>query len=95
MDCGRRLSLDETAVLRDAFTESDLPYKVDFVDWHAVDDRFRRRIAAQRVALTPAAEREDAVGRLNEIRSRIGRVESASILHDLSSDRKRDNEEGQ
>ena len=61
IDCDRRLSFDETAVLREAFTESDLPYKVDFVDWHAIDDRFRRRIAAQRVALTSAAERREAL----------------------------------
>jgi type I restriction enzyme S subunit len=52
IDCGRRLSLDEAAVLREAFTESNLPYRVDFVDWHAIGDGFRRLIAAERVLLT-------------------------------------------
>ena len=51
IDAGRRLTIDETAALRDAFDECDLPYRVDIVDWHAIDDRFRRLIAADRVPL--------------------------------------------
>jgi predicted nucleotidyltransferase len=54
IDAGRRLTLDETAKLTEAFSESDLPYRVDLVDWRAVDDRWRRSIAAQRLALTEA-----------------------------------------
>jgi uncharacterized protein len=54
IDAGRRLTLDETAKLTEAFSESDLPYRVDVVDWRAADDRWRRTIAAQRVALTEA-----------------------------------------
>lgn len=48
IDAGRPLTLDETADLRDAFDESDLPYRVDIVDWCAISDAFRRVIAADR-----------------------------------------------
>jgi uncharacterized protein len=51
IDCGRPMSLDEAARLSEAFTESDLPYRVDVVDWQAIDDRFRQVIAAERVTL--------------------------------------------
>lgn len=51
IDAGRPLSLDERANLTEAFEECDLPYRVDLVDWHAIDDRFRRLIEAERVAL--------------------------------------------
>ena len=52
IDAGRQLTLDETAKLTEAFSESDLPYRVDVVDWRAVDDLWRRILAAGRVALT-------------------------------------------
>ena len=55
IDAGRRLTLDEVANLAEAFRDSDLPYRVDFVDWHDIDDRWRRTIATERVALTEAA----------------------------------------
>jgi len=51
IDAGRPLTLDEAATLREAFEESDLPYRVDIVDWHAIDARFRPLIEAERVAL--------------------------------------------
>ena len=51
IDAGRRLSVDQTAILREAFDESDLPYRVDLVDWHALDDGFRRLIMTERVPL--------------------------------------------
>jgi predicted nucleotidyltransferase len=52
IDAGRRLTLDETARLAEAFSDSDLPYRVDVVDWHDIDDRWRQTIMAERVALT-------------------------------------------
>ena len=56
IDAGRRLTLDETAAVTEAFSESDLPYRVDIIDWHALDDRFQRIIAADRLPLIePAA----------------------------------------
>jgi uncharacterized protein len=33
VDAGRPLTLDELARLAEAFRESDLPYRVDLVDW--------------------------------------------------------------
>lgn len=58
IDCGRRLTLDEIARLAEAFSDSDLPYKVDFLDWNALDDGFRRIIAAERVPLAGATKPE-------------------------------------
>jgi len=55
IDAGRPLTLDETACLADAFSESDLAYRVDVVDWRAIDDRFRQIIARERVPLTERA----------------------------------------
>jgi uncharacterized protein len=52
IDAGRRLTLDETAKLAEAFSDSDLPYRVDIIDWHTIDDRWRQTIVAERVALT-------------------------------------------
>jgi predicted nucleotidyltransferase len=51
VDAGRRLTLDELAILVEAFRDSDLPFKVDVVDWHGISDSFRERIAVERVAL--------------------------------------------
>jgi type I restriction enzyme S subunit len=55
IDAGRPLTLNEIAGLTEAFSDSDLPYKVDLVDWHNIDDRWRQTITAERVALTEAA----------------------------------------
>ena len=51
IDAGRPLTLDEIAILTEAFSESDLPYRVDLIDWREIDDSWRERIAAERVAL--------------------------------------------
>ena len=51
IDAGRPLSLDETAALAEAFSDSDLPYRVDIVDWRAIDAEFARLIAANRLPL--------------------------------------------
>lgn len=59
IDAGRPLTLDETARLTEEFRESDLPYRVDLVDWQAVDDRFRQTIAAERARLNEAAITDD------------------------------------
>src|SRR5262245_58534203 len=52
IDVGRALTLDELAVLSEAFADSDLPYRVDLVDWQNVEGNWRQAIAAERVALT-------------------------------------------
>ena len=54
IDAGHPLTLDQLARLSEAFCDSDLPYRVDVVDWRILDDRFQRLIAAERVALTHA-----------------------------------------
>ncbi len=52
IDAERRLSLDELASLREAFSDSDLPFRVDVLDWQAADDRFRALITANRLLLS-------------------------------------------
>jgi predicted nucleotidyltransferase len=54
IDAGRPLTLDEIAGLTEAFSDSDLPYKVDLVDWHGIDGRWRQIIAAERAVLAEA-----------------------------------------
>ncbi len=58
IDAGRPLSLDETAALAEAFSDSDLPYRVDIVDWHAIGADFVRLIDAERLPLLEGAGRE-------------------------------------
>ncbi len=48
------LSLSEHANLADAFSESDLPYKVDIVDWHLISDDFRRIVQANHIEIQTA-----------------------------------------
>ena len=62
IDAGRPLTLDETAGLGEAFSDSDLPYRVDVVDWQAIGDRFRQVIAGERVKLAEAAHADAAIG---------------------------------
>ena len=38
------LSIDRTAKLRAAFTDSDLPFRVDIVDWATASESFRKQI---------------------------------------------------
>lgn len=45
------LPLDVSASLRDDFSESDLPYKVDVVDWATTTASFRNIIARNRVVV--------------------------------------------
>ncbi len=45
------LSLDVSASLRDDFSESDLPWKVDVVDWATTSDTFRAIIARDKVVV--------------------------------------------
>lgn len=48
------LSLDQWAVLSDAFATSDLPIRVDLVDWASASDAFRERIERDAVVVQPA-----------------------------------------
>ena len=60
IDAGRYLTIDEIAGLTEAFSDSDLPYKVDLADWRNIDARWRHTIMAERVALTEAAHPDGA-----------------------------------
>ncbi len=51
IDAGRPLTWDELARLGDAFRESDLPFRVDLVDWHGIGEGFRQVLAAKRLPL--------------------------------------------
>ncbi|QVL48030.1 MAG: nucleotidyltransferase domain-containing protein [Thiocapsa sp.] len=51
------LSLDVRAALAEELSESDLPWRVDIVDWAAASESFRRIIAQDRVTLRHADAR--------------------------------------
>ena len=42
-----RLPIGRLAALREAFAESELPIRVDVIDWHAISENFRKIIAAK------------------------------------------------
>ncbi len=42
-----RLSLGRLATLREAFAESELPIRIDLIDWHALSENFRNIISAK------------------------------------------------
>ena len=46
------LPLALLAEVAEAFSESDLPWKVDLVDWATTSERFRQVIAEQKLILT-------------------------------------------
>ena len=48
-DAGRPLTLRDTAVLADAFDESDLPWRVDIVDLVTCSETFKREIESYAV----------------------------------------------
>lgn len=47
----RPLSLASIGRLRDAFSESDLPFRVDLIDWSAIGEEFREVIRESSEAL--------------------------------------------
>ena len=51
VDNHQALSFEILAALRDAFAESNLPYKVDVVDWHSMDPAFQALIQKKRVVI--------------------------------------------
>ncbi len=42
-----RLPIGRLAALREAIAESELPIRVDVIDWHAISENFRSIIAAK------------------------------------------------
>jgi predicted nucleotidyltransferase len=60
------LSLDVSAILAEALSESDLPYKVDIVDWAATGDSFRDIIRRDKVVLQRGRGANTVIGFLAE-----------------------------
>ncbi len=50
------LALDQLASITDAFETSDLPIRVDVVDWAATGDAFRKIIERDKVVLQAAPQ---------------------------------------
>lgn len=48
------------ADLAEDFTESDLPFKVDIVDWATTPERFRQIVRGQYVELQAGADKEES-----------------------------------
>lgn len=46
------LSLHQGAMLTEAFEESDLPYKVDIIDWSTISESFRKLIEPSLIDIT-------------------------------------------
>ena len=71
------LSLNVSSALAEAFGESDLPFKVDLVDWARVDDRFREIIRRSGVPVQNPARDDKSLSvtdtlRLGEHCEKIG-----------------------
>lgn len=47
----RPMSLHVQAALADAFSESDLPWRVDVVDWSTTQEAFRQLVAEHKLVL--------------------------------------------
>ncbi|MDR1327221.1 MAG: nucleotidyltransferase domain-containing protein [Heliobacteriaceae bacterium] len=43
-NCNKTMSINRIAELKEAFEESDLPYRVDVLDYNTVSDEFRKII---------------------------------------------------
>lgn len=41
VDIGEKLSFELLNILQDAFEESDLPYRVDIIDYNNISDKFK------------------------------------------------------
>lgn len=59
----RPLSLDVSASLSDDFSESDLPWRVDLVDWATTSEAFRKIIERDKVVIQ---EKRKSLGMANE-----------------------------
>jgi len=47
----RPLSISEMAIIKEAFDESNLPIRVDIVDWAATDEKFQKIIAKEKIVI--------------------------------------------
>ena len=44
IDMGEKLSFEFLNIVKDAFEESDLPYRVDIIDYNNISDKFKKII---------------------------------------------------
>lgn len=44
--------------LREAFEDSELPFRVDVLDWHSISESFRSVIAKHYIVLQPTTEKK-------------------------------------
>ena len=54
------LDLLRVAEMRDAFDESDLPFRVDLVDWAATSENFRKVIKREYVTIAEGKDRSES-----------------------------------
>jgi len=50
------LSLETRTQLEDAFSASDLPWKVDVLDWNLTDEKFRNLIHRKNIFIAPEGQ---------------------------------------
>ncbi len=55
------LDLRTLGDLKDAFSESNLPFRVDVVDWATTSEGFRKIIEEQKVALEDGAQKRRSI----------------------------------
>ena len=55
-----RIAPVRVSTLREAFAESDLPIRVDVLDWHAIPESFRNIITERCEVLQPGTEKPAA-----------------------------------
>jgi type I restriction enzyme S subunit len=48
------LSFERRGALVEALAESDLPFRVDVLDWASTNDEFRQIVSANRIVIQPA-----------------------------------------
>jgi type I restriction enzyme, S subunit len=55
------MSFEVSGALREDFSESDLPWRVDIVDWATTSETFRRIIEQDKVVVQPGEKLSDAL----------------------------------
>lgn len=69
--CDDKLDPDTLRLLREAFEESDLPFRVDVVDWHAISPEFRAVVDTRYEPVAPNRSNDSSgwVGARSAIRA--------------------------
>ena len=68
----KSLTLDVSSALAEAFSESDLPFTVDIVDWASIDETFRNIIRRDGLNVHIPAKGSDATNRLDQSANPLG-----------------------